>query len=177
MKNHMILLFALLTCHTLVAQPPNDTKLIKEKMSPFLTWVGNWKGTGSTTGRAETKTTVDEKIETKLDNTIVVVEGLGKSLDPATNTEKVVHNAYGILSFDPVANTYKFKTFLWDGRSTDAWFNLLSNSNYQWGFDTPANKIRYTITLKDNKWNEIGEISSDGNNWRKFFEMNLTKVD
>jgi hypothetical protein len=157
-----------------------DNKINKEKIAPLLSWVGKWQGEGTMiTPNGERKSTVDEKIEAKLDNTVIVVEGIGKSLDPATKNEVVVHNAFGILSFDNASNQYKFKTYIKDGRSADAWFNLLAENTYQWGFETPGGKVRYSITLDGGKktWNEIGEFSQDGNTWRKFFEMNLTKVD
>ena len=74
--------------------------------------------------------------------------------------------------------SYQFKTYLKDGRSTDAWFNIVGENKYAWGFDIPSGgKSRYNITLDPtrNTWNEIGEFSRDGATWMKFFEMNLVK--
>lgn len=48
----------------------------------------------------------------------------------------------------------------------------------QWSFDGPrkGSIIRFTEDFsKENIWNEVGEISMDGENWNKFFEMNLEK--
>jgi hypothetical protein len=37
--------------------------------------------------------------------------------------------------------------------------------------------MRYTITLNDRgQWFEIGEISCDGKEWSKVFEMTLERV-
>jgi hypothetical protein len=37
--------------------------------------------------------------------------------------------------------------------------------------------IRYTITLGENTWNEVGEMSRDGGaTWTRTVEMNLTRV-
>ena len=163
------------------AQAPDNT-VNKEQMSKLKGWVGNWKGEGSMQmGPGEPKkSTVDEKIEMKLDGTILVVEGLGKSIDPATQQEMVVHNAFGVLSYDAASKSYKFKTYLKDGRSTDAWFNAVEENKYEWGFDAPggSGKIKYSIILDPIKktWNEIGEYSPNGSTWMKFFEMTLVKI-
>ena len=157
------------------AQAPNPA-VNKEKMNALAAWVGRWQGEGSMQmGPGEPKkSSVDEKIELKLDGTILVVEGIGKS------DGVVVHNALGIVSYDPASSQYKFKTYIKEGRSTDAWFNITGENKYQWGFDTPGGKIRYSINLDPNQktWNEIGEFSRDGGaTYSKFFEMNLKKVE
>lgn len=153
----------------------------KEKMKVFADWVGHWKGEGSMQmGPGEPKkSSVDEAIESKLDGTILMVEGVGKSKDASTQKEIVVHHAFAVLSFDQQSGDYKFRTYLSDGRSTDAWLKVLEKNKYQWGFDTPRGKVRYNILVDPVKktWNETGEHSPDGNNWMKFFEMNLAKVD
>lgn len=180
MKTKAILLLMCLTPALVKAQQPSGVDH-KEKMKALSAWIGNWKGEGSMqTPTGETKTSkVDEKIESKLDGSVLLVEGVGKHTDATTNTESVVHHALAVLSYDNTTNQYKMKSWLKDGKSTDAWFNVTGENNYQWGFDTPKGKIRYTIALNptEKKWNEIGEFSRDGNQWRKFFEMNLTKVD
>ena len=152
----------------------------KEKMKVFAHWVGHWKGEGTMQmGPGDPKkSTVDERIESKLDGTILVVEGVGKSTDPATQKELVVHHAFAVLSYDQQSGNYKFRTYLNDGRSTDAWLKIVDQNKYQWGFDSPRGKVRYNISIDPvkNTWNEMGEYSQDGNNWMKFFEMNLARV-
>lgn len=153
-----------------------------EKMKPFAEWIGRWQGEGSMQmgPGAPKRSTVDEHIESKLDGTIIVVEGVGKSIDPNTKQETVTHHAFGILSYDAGSSQYKFRSYLKDGRSVDAWFNVTGDNQYQWGFDIPnRGKTRYTITLDPAKktWNEIGEFSADGTAWSKFFEMTLTKTE
>ena len=163
----------------LLAQSPEMDH--KEKMQVFADWVGDWKGEGSMQmGPGEpAKSTVDEHVEWKLDGTVLMVEGVGKRMDPSTNKEIVVHHALGIISFDQQSGEYKFKSYLSDGRSTDAWLKTVEENKFQWGFDSPRGKIRYNITVDPGKktWQETGEYSQDGNSWMKFFEMNLTKAD
>jgi hypothetical protein len=163
----------------LLAQAPHTAS--REKMEVFAGWVGHWQGEGSMqTGPGEPrKSKVDERIESKLDGTVLIVEGVGKSTDPATQKEIVVHHAFAVLSFDQQSGNYNFKTYLKDGRSADAWLQVVDENRYQWGFDSPRGKTRYNISIDPGKktWAETGEFSSDGNSWIKFFEMNLTKVE
>ena len=181
MKNVLIVVtaFAGLWCSKLIAQP-NET-IGKEKLQPFAAWVGRWQGEGSMQmGPGEPKKSmVDETVESKLGGTLLLVEGIGKSINPATKEETIAHHALGVLSYDHTTSQYKFRSYLKDGRSTDAWLKPVGENKFQWGFDIPSGgKTRYTILLdpKAGTWNEIGEYSKDGNTWSKFFEMNLKKV-
>lgn len=179
MKNVLLLslMVAGLLGNKLLAQP--SEAVAREKMKVFAPWAGHWQGQGSMQmgpGPAKTST-VDEYIDFKLDGAVLLVEGIGKSLEG--NENKVVHHALAVLSFDQGSNQYKFNTYLKDGRGAQAWFKVMENNNYQWGFDTPNGKIRYSIVLDPVKqtWNEIGEFTNDnGTSWTKFFEMNLKKV-
>jgi hypothetical protein len=162
------------------AQMPDPTAN-KEALKKLSAWVGQWKGEGSMQmgPGGPKKSIVDEKIEMKLDGTILVVEGLGKAIDPATNQEVVVHNAFGVVSFDVATKAYRIKTYTKEGRGADAYFNIVGENKYEWGFDIPSGgKTKYSITLDavKNTWNEIGEFSRDGATWMKFFEMNLVKI-
>ena len=180
MKNVILicLMLAGMLGNKIVAQP--SEAVAKEKMKIFAHWAGHWQGEGSMQmGPGATKTsTVDEYIDFKLEGAVLMVEGIGKAMEG--NENKVVHHALAILSFDQVSNQYKFNTYLKDGRGTQAWFKITEDNKYQWGFDTPNGKIKYSITIdaSKNTWNEIGEFSNDsGTTWLKFFEMNLEKVN
>jgi len=179
MKNVALicLLLAGLISNKILAQP--SEAVAKEKMKPFIHWAGHWQGEGTIQmgPGPQKKSNVDEHLEFKLDGTVMLIEGIGKSVEG--NENKVVHHALAVLSFDQGTNQYKFNSYLKDGRSTQAWLNILEDGKYQWGFDIPNGKIKYSITLDASKkaWNEIGEISNDnGATWVKFFEMNLRKV-
>lgn len=153
----------------------------KEKMEVFADWIGHWKGESTIQmGPGEPhKSTVDERIEFKLNGMVLMMQGVGKTADTATQKESIVHQALGILSYDQQSSEYKFRTWLGDGRATEAWFKNLTDNKYQWGFETPRGQVRYNISLDPEKktWYENGEFSSDGSNWHKFLEMNLVKVD
>lgn len=181
MKNvlFLLLLFVASILQKAEAQPQSGNK---EKMKVFAAWEGQWKGDGwMQMGPGEPKkSTVEEKIESKLDGTVYLVEGVGKAMNPETKQEMVVHHALALLSYDQGSGQYKFRTHLKDGRSSDAWFTVTGENTYQWGFDIPnRGKTRYSIKIdpKAKTWNEVGEFSADGNSWNKFFEMNLTKAE
>jgi hypothetical protein len=169
-------------CHTMTpAQPSAEAKAPEsEKMKIFAAWTGDWKGEGRMfRGNQVTETTtVNEHIEFRLNGTILVVEGIGK-MHEAGKGEKTVHHAYGILNYDHHSGSYKFRSYLHDGKYSDAWFNVVEENRYQWGLDIPAGgKVRYTITINPEKktWYETGEYSRDGSNWMQIFEMNLSKI-
>lgn len=180
MKNVALvcLLLAGLISNKIFAQPTEG--VAKEKMKPFAYWAGHWQGEGSIQmgPGPQKKSKVDEHLEFKLDGTVMLIEGIGKSVEG--NENKVVHHALAVLSFDQATNQYKFNSYLIDGRSTQAWLIIVEEGKYQWGFDIPNGKIKYSITVSTSEktWNEIGEISHDnGATWMKFFEMNLKKVE
>lgn len=173
------LITALLVFILNISLMAQEEKIHQDKMKAFVTWIGEWHGNGwMQMGPGEPKKfSIDEVVQSKLDATILLVEGIGKTPDPQTNTEMVVHHAMAILSYDPVGNQYKFNSHLKNGRSTDAWFTVMGENKFQWGFDTPQGKVRYSITIDASAktWLESGEFSNDGTTWRKFFEMNLKK--
>jgi hypothetical protein len=181
MKNVLFLL--LLFVASVVRNAEAQAELgSKEKMKVFSAWEGKWKGEGwMQMGPGEPKKSqVEENIQAKLDGMVYLIEGVGKSISPETKQEMVVHHALALLSYDQGTSQYKFRTHLKDGRSSDSWFNVTGENTYQWGFDVPGRgKTRYSIKIdpKAGKWNEIGEFSTDGSAWSKFFEMNLTKTE
>lgn len=157
------------------AQAPDFSAQCKERLQKLSALSGKWKGTGTATmgpGRTETFDQI-ENIQFRLDGTVLEIEGTGKRSDD------VVFNALAIINYDVGKGEYALRSYLRDGRWTDAWFKILEDNSFGWGYALPNNsgQIRYTITLKDDGkvWTEIGEYSSDGSDWHKMFEMNLTK--
>lgn len=174
MKNVMMILLSAVLSMVVIGRLWGQEMGDKEKMKVFSSWVGRWQGEGSMQmGPGEPKkSTVDEHIEYRLDGMVMLVEGVGKAQGA------VVHHALAVLSYDKAASQYKFRTYLKDGRSTDAWLNVTGENSFQWGFGVPGRKIRYTIQIDPAKktWHEMGETSTDGDTWNKFFEMNLVKT-
>lgn len=149
----------------------------KEKMKKLAFMAGRWKGeaTISQRGGAPIKVIQEEKIEWQLDSLLITFEGTGRTI---TDPTKVSFHAFAVINFNITTQSYNMRSFLMDGKQTDAYFTEVGENKFDWGFDVPGGKIIYHITLDpvNKKWNEKGEFSSDGTQRFPFFEMNLTKL-
>lgn len=177
MKNliYKTLLFVLIS--TLVsAQMPDFSKEVQSAMAQLSVMEGKWKGTGWRLNPDGSKSTsnIEENLVYKLDKTVFLVEGIG-TLDNGT----VVHHALGFITFNPMTKTYTMKSFLINGLSMEANFEIVeSNRSFIWWFkDQRGGTIRYKVKFENNTWNEEGEYSRDGQTWFKTLEMSLAKVE
>jgi hypothetical protein len=153
-------------------QPKKETVDAIQKLA-FLT--GNWKGNGYVQmGSQKHSFNESETIAMKLNGTIIQIEGEGRDLQ---NPGLIIHQAFAIISYNIQNAKYLMKAFRGDGEQIDADTKLTDDHSFQWSFANPmAGQIRFTITVSDNKWTEIGEMSrDDGRNWNKYFEMILSK--
>jgi hypothetical protein len=153
-------------------QPKKETIDAIQKLA-FLT--GNWTGTGYIQiGSQKNSFKESETIVMKLNGTILQIDGEGKDLQ---NPELTIHQAFAIISYNIQKTKYLMKAFRGDGEQIDADTKLTDDHSFQWSFANPmAGQIRFTISVLDKKWTEIGEMSrDDGKNWNKYFEMILMK--
>ncbi|MFY0601102.1 MAG: hypothetical protein JXR03_15605 [Cyclobacteriaceae bacterium] len=160
------------------ALPAQDfSRAVQDKIKNFDFMIGTWTGEGaviSPDGNSDISQ-VTEVIGYEVGNTVIQMRGLGtKTLESG---EKItVHDALGVLSYDYFQQKYKLYSFISKGMQTIADIDLKEEGHVVWWIKAGSNMtIRYTINVKDDKWNEVGERSSDGETWNKFFEMNLTK--
>lgn len=156
--------------------PPDFSALCKEEMKKLAYLAGQWEGDATITGPGPARTLKQhEEAQFRLDSTVLVIEGMGT--DDAG--DEVLYNAMAVINFNASTREYGFRSFLKDGRSTDAYFKVISDNKFEWGFAAPGNtgKVRYTILLDpaDQSWHEIGEFTADGATWMKFMEMRLHK--
>jgi hypothetical protein len=146
-------------------------------MAKLAYWAGTWKGKGSITlGPGQSRESdVTETIQSKLDGLMLIIEGVGKTRDDS-GKEVVTHNAIGIIWYDAAQKQYRFKSFVMQGFTAETELKPVGEG-FEWRIKQGENgpTIRYTITNRDGKWREVGEMSTDGTTWRKFFEMNLVK--
>jgi hypothetical protein len=138
----------------------------KSKISDLGFMVGNWKGTGwmmGQGGKSEFKQT--EKIQFKLDSTLILIEGMGKA------NGIIVHNALAILTYNKKDKNYSFRSYLQNGQNGEFKAELIDNKLFWY----PNENVRYTIWLNDNgQWYEKGEFKRE-ENWNQFFEMTLVR--
>lgn len=173
----LILPLVVLFASSYFLQAQNLAKINRDQLKPFSFMIGNWKGAAiiQQQGGTSIKVNQEEKISWELDSTLINIEGIG--MDPVTN--KKSFHAYAILFYDPDTRQLGLKSFTMEGRQTDAYFKVLSENQFEWGFDLPSNrgKIKYTITLslKGGIWIEEGQFSANGTQWFPFMSMNLVK--
>lgn len=166
----IILLFA---GTTLMAQPRDYSQQCKSEMKKLAYFVGDWKGTAVVQTRNGPQTiNQTEHIQWELDGVVLSIEGIGREND------QITFNALALIHFDPTEQAFKFRSYLKEGYATDAYFKVLDENKFEWGFDMPTGgKVKYSITLDPVKetWYELGEYSPDGSKWMKSIEMNLVK--
>jgi hypothetical protein len=152
---------------------------LKQEMQKLSYFVGKWKGEALAKQRngPDTKIIQEENIEFRLDNTILLIEGTGHNPE---NLSEVTFNALAVVSYDEETKEFKLRSHLRDGKKTDAYFKILGENHFEWGFDIQNNaKMRYDIKLdpKTKSWYEVGEYSPDGVTWYRFIELKLTKLN
>jgi hypothetical protein len=155
------------------APPPSTVPMQIEAMKACSFLVGQWEGQGwMAFGPGDRRTFHQtEHVTSKLDGLLLQVEGLGK--DDAGRT---VHAALAILSYDPNEKRHRFKSYEHMGRSVDAAAEC-RDGKIAWILPAGPRTIRYTITLDEKgQWYEIGEATTDGKTYQKFFEMTLDRV-
>lgn len=175
MKRSILILMMLISASSFSQnpfQPSEETKDALQKIS-FLT--GNWKGIGWIQMGPEKHTFIQtENIISKVNGTIIQIEGLGKD---QKNPDRIIHQAFAIISYDIENKKYLFNAYRGDGKQIEAEAKLIDDHTFEWGFSSAmTGQIKYTISVLNNKWVEIGEMSRDGGKtFFKYFEMTLEK--
>ncbi len=155
-----------------LAQP--DLAEHQEAIAALSFMVGTWEGEGEIRRGPETEgSRVFEKVETRLDGTVLYLEGLG-TRELENGEVETTHQAIGLIWYDSGLDQYRMKAFT-PARETDADVEITENQ-LVWSFAAPRGRARYTATFTEDTWVEIGEFSADGENWVQFFSMNLTRV-
>lgn len=153
------------------ADPATMIAAQKEAMKPLAFMDGIWRGLASTVLPSGVKhdVTQTERIGPFLDGSVKVLEGRGYDSEG-----KVSFNAFGTISYDPSTQKYTLHSYA-QGRSGDFPFTPTA-TGYVWEIAAGPMTIRYTATVKDGAWNEVGDYVSPGKDPQRFFEMNLKRV-
>lgn len=167
-----LLTMIIILCSGLIfAQSSAIHKTELKKLSFFI---GEWEGISTVYQRGQTlKVTQHEKIEFKLDSTIILVEGTGRDID----TRTILFQAIGLVFFDGAKKEYGFRSHINSGQFADSYFKLIGKEEIEWGFSIPQGKIRYHLVINSAKgtWIENGEFSPDGEIWYPTVMMELKK--
>lgn len=143
----------------------------REAMGALAFMDGAWRGSAWTILPSGEKhnVTQTERIGPLLDGTIKVLEG--RSYDASG---KLSFNAFGTVSYDPTSRRYTMHAHAL-GNVGD--FVLTPTANgYIWQIPAGPVTIRYTATIKDNAWREVGDRIAPGQEPARFFEMNLKRI-
>ena len=167
MKTVLILALVILFVIPSFSQSSETDSISKANISQLEFMVGNWKGSGWMMGRDGQKSEFDqtEKIQFKLDSTMVLIEGLG------TSQGKVIHNALALLTYNKEENKLAFRSYMQNGQSGDFPAELIDGKLFWY----PNPNVRYIIwTTGEDQWYETGEFKR-GESWTQFFEMTLDR--
>lgn len=172
----LIFLFSTaMLCSSALAQGrPDPAKLIPAQqaaLAKLASMDGLWRGTAWTLHPSGEKHTLTqtERVGPFLDGTIKLVEGRGYDAQG-----KVAFNAFGTISFNPDKATYTLRSHAM-GSAGD--FNLTPTATgFVWEIPAGPMILRYTATIKDGIWHEVGDRILPGKDPVRFFEMNLQRI-
>ncbi len=156
------------------AEPPDTAALLaaeRQAMHLLDGFDGTWRGPATTTGAAGQRLslTQTERVGGFLDGSVKVVEGRGYDADG-----KPVFNAFGVMSFDPATGRYHFRAQA-QGYGADLPIEI-SQDRFVWSIAAGPATIRYTATVENGVWHEIGERLLDGQPPVRIHEMTLRRI-
>lgn len=144
----------------------------REAMQAFARLDGVWRGTATSTLPSGEKhvITQTERVGPFLGGTLRVVEGRGYEPDG-----RVGFNAFAIVSYDPVAKAYTTRSYTMGRQGDFPW--TPTADGFTWEVPAgPGATVRYTATVKDNTWHEVGDRIVAGKEPQRIFEMTLQRV-
>jgi hypothetical protein len=157
-----------------LAQRPDPAKLIQaqqEALARLAFMDGTWRGTAWTllpSGEKHTLTQT-ERVGPFLDGSIKVVEGRGYEPDG-----KVTFNAFATLSFNPATKAYTMHSHAM-GNVGD--FVLTPTpEGFVWEIPAGPMTIRYTATIKNGVWTEVGDRLAPGKEPVRIYEASLKRL-
>jgi hypothetical protein len=156
------------------AQRPDPAALLaaqRTAMAPLAWMDGVWRGPAWTvlSSGERHEITQTERIGPFLGGAVKVMEGRGYDASGA-----VTFNAFGTLSYDPARQAYTLHSYA-QGLAGD--FTLTPTADgYVWEIPAGPMTIRYTATVHDGAWREVGDRIVPGQQPVRFFEMNLRRV-
>jgi len=170
----LLLMVVGLSTAAIAQQPPSPETLIaaqREAMMRLSFMDGVWRGPAWTIRPSGEKheITQTERIGPMLDGSIKVIEGKGYDPDG-----KVTFNAFATISYDVTTKVYTMHSNAL-GRVGDFVVTPTADG-FTWEIAAGPVTIRYTATVKDGAWREVGDRIAPGKDPVRFFEMNLKRV-
>ncbi len=174
----LIALFIALSTPRLAAQLPAPPPAAVAEMSKLKFLVGDWRGEGwveFAPGQRHAFTSA-EHVQLKLDGLLLLIEGIHHTRFPGSTEAIKMHHALATVRYDGDAKAFRMSAYKNDGKSVEPGAEFKDGA-FVWGFKDPRlGHLRYTIRLNSSgQWFEEGERSPDGKDWKKFFEMTLSR--
>lgn len=143
----------------------------REAMARLAFMDGTWRGPAwSLTPQGRHELTQTERVGGFLGGSVRIVEGRGYEADGT-----IGFNAVGVISWDPDTQRYSFSAWA-QGRNGVYPFQV-TDTGFTW--ETPAGPgaiIRYTATVQNGTWHEVGDLIAPGRPPRRIIELNLRRI-
>lgn len=133
---------------------------------------GEWRGTATyrRPSGEPYRMVQTERVGPMLDGTIRVIEGRGHGPDGS-----LVFNAFAIVSYDPATRAYTMRSYA-GGGAGDFPFRP-TDDGFEWEIPAGDATTRYRATVRDGRWEQVGERIVAGQPPQPFFEMSLERID
>ncbi|MFY0687547.1 MAG: hypothetical protein JXQ90_10310 [Cyclobacteriaceae bacterium] len=168
MKN-LITVIAVLVLFAMI----NPNVMAQEQCASDLSFmIGEWKGEGMSYNRDQTvsKFSVEESIEYKFGTQNIIMEGKGTDLESG----ELAHHALAVLYCQD--STFKLHSFTHEGRQIIASLALTGPNSFDWWFEVPQGKIKYSADFSGDQWTEKGSFVLPNGQAFPIMEMTLSKV-
>lgn len=163
-----------LTLPAAAQAPPDAESRIaaqKEAMERIAFLDGEWRGTAWTltpSGEKE-RLTQTERVGSFAGGTVKLIEGRGYAQDGS-----LAFNAFAVVSYEPDGDTFTMRSYAL-GRAGD--FEIVPTENgFTWEIPAGPASFRYTATVKDGEWHQVGERIVEGQEPLQFFGMDLVRL-
>ena len=139
--------------------PEPDVAAQKRAVAAFSFLDGVWVGPGWILQPSGEKVefTQAERIGPMLDGLTRVIEGRGYGKGGQTT-----FNALGVISYDERSGRYEFRAYSHKGQVGTFEIKLTAPGAYQWEIPAGPAVIRYSTTVKDGVWHEVGDHVAPG---------------
>jgi hypothetical protein len=140
-------------------------------LRPLTGMDGTWRGRARILEPDGTwlELTQTERVGPMLDSTVKVIEGRGYDA-----SGKTVFNAFAVLAWDGGRKAFAFRSYA-RGLMGDYAFTP-TDSGFVWEIPAGPMTIRYTASVRDGKWREVGDRIAPGQPPVRFIEMDLVRV-
>lgn len=140
--------------------------------------IGEWEGTGWAMGPDGQRGdfVVTESIQSRAGGHGVTFEGHGTVQIGPNGETRTVHDAFALIWTEP-GGGFAMRTVVMQGHTLEV-VPEISDNRIVWGFEAgPMGEMRYTSTVENGVWHEVGERRMPGEtDWTVFLEMTLERT-